>query len=148
MNDAEADGGGVQVELQAPGGERIPEAALRAALERVFAREGVEGGELSITFLADAPIHALNLRWLDHDWVPDVLSFPMEPPLLGDVYVGHAQALRQAREHGVPPEEELVRLAVHGTLHLLGHDHPEDADGRAASEHTRIQEAILREVFG
>ncbi len=149
MTDPEARGaGGVTIELHAPGGESLPEALLREALERTLARGGVNEGELSVTFLADAPIHALNLRWLDHDWVPDVLSFPMDLPLLGDVYVGYAQALRQAEEHGVAPEEELVRLAVHGTLHLLGHDHPDDPDGRARSEHVRLQEEIVREVFG
>jgi probable rRNA maturation factor len=141
---------GCEVTLNAPGGDALPEARLRTALDRVLG--GATGlraeGELSVTFLADAPIRELNLRWLGHDWVPDVLSFPLDAPLLGDVYVGIEQARRQAAEHGVPVDEELVRLAVHGTLHLLGHDHPDDAEGRAGAEMTRLQEAVVREVFG
>jgi probable rRNA maturation factor len=139
---------GVEVVLSAPGGEPLPDAALRQALQSVLAGEGVESGELSVTLLADEPIRALNVRYLEHDWVPDVLSFELAPPMLGDVYVGYEQARRQATEHGVPLDEELVRLAVHGTLHLLGYDHPEDPEGRDASELYRIQEAVVREVFG
>ncbi len=134
--------------LSAPGGEPLPEGALRRALLRVLEGAGIREGELSVTFLADAPIRALNRDWLDHDWVPDVLAFELESPLLGDIYVGYGQAERQAREHGIPLEEELVRLAVHGALHLVGHDHPDDPEGRAASEQYRLQEALVREVMG
>jgi probable rRNA maturation factor len=140
----------LDVMLNAPDGGVLPEAVLREAVGRVMERASVppDRTELSITFLADGPIRELNLRWLGHDWIPDVLSFPLGPPFLGDVYVGIEQAHRQAGEHGVPVDEELVRLAVHGTLHLLGHDHPDDARGRAEAEMTRIQERVVREVFG
>lgn len=137
----------LEIVLSAPGGEPLPEARLRRALQRVLEGAGVQEGELSVTFLADAPIQALNRSWLDHDWVPDVLAFELAPPLLGDVYVGYEQAGRQAREHGIPLEEELVRLAVHGTLHLLGHDHPDPPEARAASEQYRLQERVVREVM-
>jgi probable rRNA maturation factor len=147
--EAEGDTGvGVEIALAAPDGVSLPETHLRRALGLLLEREGVGSGELAVTFLADAPIRELNRRYLDHDWVPDVLAFELEAPLLGDVYVGIEQARRQAAEHGVPVEEELVRLAVHGTLHLLGYDHPEEAEGRLESEQTRIQEALVREVFG
>jgi probable rRNA maturation factor len=53
------------------------------------------------------------------------------------------QALRQAAEYGATPAEEVLRLAVHGTLHVLGYDHPEGAD-RASSEMFARQEALLR----
>lgn len=146
-NAEEAAGIGVEIALAAPGGEALPEAHLRRALGLLLEREGVVSGELAVTFLADDPIRELNRRYLDHDWVPDVLAFELHAPLLGDVYVGIEQARRQAAEHGVPVEEELVRLAVHGTLHLLGYDHPEEAEGRLASEQARIQEALVQEVF-
>jgi len=74
-----------------------------------------------------------------------VLSFALhedgEPPL-GDVYLGVAQARRQAAAAGVTEEEELVRLAVHGTLHVLGWDHPMD-ESRVRTPMWRRQERYV-----
>jgi probable rRNA maturation factor len=136
-----------EIHLAAPGGEPLPEALLLEALGAVLAGAGIRTGELSVTFLADGPIRALNHEWLAHDWVPDVLAFELAPPLLGDVYVGLEQAARQAGEHGIPLEEELVRLAVHGTLHLVGYDHPEEPEARASSRQYQVQEVIVRRVM-
>ena len=139
------------VYLSAPGGRAVPEELLvRGALAALEA-EGVGEAELSLTLLPDGPMRELNRRWLDHDWVADVLAFGLDgpgPALVGDIYVGVSQAGRQARENGVATEEELLRLVVHGTLHLLGHDHPEGAAGRAGSELFRRQEALVRSVLG
>lgn len=134
------------VHLNVPSGRSIPEPRIRRALSHLFRRLEVRAGELSVTFLADGPIRELNREHLAHDWVPDVLSFRLHEPgeaLIGDVYVGLEQAHRQAAEHGVAADEELVRLAVHGTLHTLGFDHPEDPDAREDSEHYRLQEEVL-----
>ena len=140
------------VYLSAPDGRAVPEGLLiRGALAALEA-EGVGEAELSLTLLPDGPMRELNRRWLDHDWVADVLAFGLDgpgPTLVGDIYVGVSQAGRQARENGVATEEELLRLVVHGTLHLLGHDHPEAAaGGRAESELFRRQEAVVRSVLG
>ena len=54
---------------------------------------------------------------------------------------------RQADALGVPLMEELARLAIHGTLHVLGHDHP-DGDDRSASPMYVLQERLLGEVLG
>ncbi len=90
----------------------------------------------------------MHERYLGRSGVTDVLSFALhddgEDPL-GDVYVGLAQAYRQAAEAGAEPEEEMVRLAVHGALHVLGYDHP-DGPERTASEMFRVQEAITQEA--
>ncbi len=61
--------------------------------------------------------------------------------------MGVDQARRQAAELGVPLDEELVRLAVHGTLHVLGHDHPE-GPGREESPMFALQEALVRAIRG
>jgi probable rRNA maturation factor len=119
--------------------------AARAALRH----EGVRNGEVSITLLDDAEIAEMNRDFLSHDGPTDVISFalyePGEDPV-GDVYVGWDQAVRQAEANGVTPEEELVRLAVHGTLHVLGYDHPDGAE-RLASEMWQLQEVIVAEVL-
>ena len=124
----------------------VPRDLLERALREAFRREGVHRAELSVSFVTDAEITSLHGRYLGREETTDVLSFALhgdgEDPL-GDVYVGHAQALRQAAESGAAPEEELTRLAVHGALHVLGHDHPAGPE-RLASEMFHKQEAIVR----
>ena len=107
---------------------------------------GVEEAELSVALLDDGPMRELNREHLGHDRVTDVISFALYEPgerVLGDVYVGWRQAIRQAAREGVPVREEIARLAVHGTLHVLGFDHPEEEDARAGSEMYRLQESIV-----
>ncbi|HZG44015.1 MAG TPA: rRNA maturation RNase YbeY [Longimicrobium sp.] len=140
-----------EIDVQVSVGEGLAPAAdaerIEAAVRHVLRAEGLTEGEISIALVGDDEITALNRQWLDHDWATDVISFnlngPGEPPL-GDVYLGVGQAARQAAELGADPGEELLRLAVHGTLHVLGYEHPEGAD-RADSEMFRRQEALLRE---
>jgi probable rRNA maturation factor len=140
--------GSIEVEVSLGEGVALPlpEEAVERAVRATLRAEGHDDAELSVAFLDDAAITSLNREYLDHDRPTDVISFALhgegEPPL-GDVYVGVDQALRQAGELGVDPREELLRLAVHGTLHVLGWDHPEGEE-RLESDMFRRQEEILR----
>ena len=127
--------------------DAVEEALLEAAVRRTLDADGREA-EVSLTLVDDAEIKRLNREYLGRDRATDVIAFslgsPEEP--LGDVYVGADQARRQAKALGVPLTEELVRLAIHGTLHVLGHDHPE-GDDRFASPMYVLQERLLCEVM-
>jgi len=104
---------------------------------------GTSEAELSVTLVDDARIHELNLAYRQVDRPTDVLSFAMqeetaeEPEIigyqddvLGDIIISVERAREQAAEFGHSFERELVYLAVHGTLHLLGYDHDEDDEKR------------------
>ena len=123
---------------------------VEAAVRHVLAAEGVEAAEISVALVGDDEIASLNQGYLQHEGPTDVISFALheagDPPL-GDIYVGVDQAARQAAEFGATPAEEVLRLAVHGTLHVLGYDHPADA-GRTESEMFARQEALLRGFLG
>jgi probable rRNA maturation factor len=126
----------------------VPGVRLRAAVRAAFRAESVREGEVSLTLLGDDEIAALNAQYLRHEGPTDVISFALyEPPepVLGDVYVGVGQAVREARARRLPLEQELVRLAVHGVLHVLGHDHPA-GDERVRSPMWQLQERIVAEV--
>lgn len=133
-----------------PGGAgEAPLDLLERGVRHVLEVEGIDEGEVSVTLLDDGGIRTLNREYLERDRVTDVIAFALHDPgepVLGDVYLGHEQARRQAREHGVPPDEELLRLAVHGTLHVLGHEHP-DEPGREDSPMFRRQEDHVRRVL-
>lgn len=119
---------------------------LEAAVRHVLAEEGVEAGEVSLALLGDAGIRDLNREHLGRDRPTDVIAFALwdeGEPVVGDVYLGSDQARRQAEAEGVPVAEELLRLAIHGTLHVLGWDHPEGPGEREDSPMYRRQEELL-----
>ena len=122
---------------------------IEAAVRHALREEGVEAAEISVALVSDGEIAALNQQYLDHEGPTDVISFHLhdrgEPPL-GDVYVGVEQAARQAPGFGASVADEVLRLAVHGTLHVLGYEHPEGED-RAHSPMFARQEALLREFL-
>ena len=104
---------------------------------------------ISLALLADSEMQELNLRHLGKDSTTDVISFSLggEGLVVGDVYVGFEQAIRQADELGIEVGEELARLAIHGTLHVLGYDHPEGPE-RSKSPMFQVQEQLLRNLLG
>lgn len=124
-------------------------AAARAALRtgRAGGRAPPEGAELSVTLLPSEAMRALNRDYHGEDDVTDVLAFGLgEEPWLGDVYICPEFAEASARELGLDPGEEILRLVVHGTLHLLGHDHPE-GEARYASPMFELQERLLARLL-
>lgn len=133
------------------GADRTPEldpADVRRAVRAVVTDEGVREGEVSVTFCSREAITELNRNYLRRSGPTDVIAFNLEEPArpLGDIYVCPDVARESAVEYEVEPREELLRLVIHGTLHVLGLDHPDGAD-RQESEMFRRQETILRRVL-
>lgn len=126
-------------------GPRVKEAAAA-----VLRAEGVMDAMLSITFVGRAAMSELNRRYLGHRGPTDVISFGLgrqgrRGPVVGDIYICPEIARSNAARQGVSSQEEVLRLVVHGTLHTLGYEHPEDAT-RTESPMWRRQERILARV--
>lgn len=122
---------------------------LRSAVSLVLRSAGLTEGEISLTLLGDDSIRELNRTYLGKDVPTDVLSFALHEAdeiVLGDVYVGYEQAAIQAVEAGVSVEEELARLSIHGTLHVLGYHHP-DTEARFSSEMFTLQESLVQKLL-
>jgi probable rRNA maturation factor len=90
-------------------------------------------GDVTVVLTTDRAIRALNRKYRGHDRPTDVLSFDIgtgldESEPFGDVVISVETARRQARDYDAPLQTELVRLLVHGTLHLCGYDHRERRD--------------------
>lgn len=112
--------------------------------------ERARRARVEITLLDGPAMRRLNRRVTGRRNLTDVLSFALPQPdgvLVGDVYICPEAARRWVRTSDDVDEsrfeEELVRLAVHGTLHVLGYDHPEGA-GRTRSAMWRRQERYVR----
>ena len=123
-------------------GQREPLTAMlsQAIKEAIRLAEGPEEAEVSLMLVDDQRIHSLNLEYRGVDRPTDVLSFALqeeseeepdsdyEDDMLGDIVISAERAREQAEEYGHSFEREIVYLAVHGTLHLLGYDHEEEKD--------------------
>lgn len=135
----------------------------------VLARENVMlASEMSLIFCDEEEISALNKSYMDKDGPTDVLSFPIDddlvgagrnpdnggrgpgtpseadniPAIIGDVYICPKVANAQCGENNKTYDQEMRLLVVHGTLHLLGYDHMEDAERAQMQER---ENAILAE---
>ena len=133
-------------------GVRIALSRARVAdvARSVLRAERVRHAMLSITFVTAAEIARLNRAHLGHRGPTDVISFGLTAdgegaPVIGDVYIAPEVVRSHAQREGCPVREELTRVIVHGTLHVLGHDHPDDED-RMRSPMWHRQEALVRRL--
>jgi probable rRNA maturation factor len=121
--------------------DRLQQILEQGVTEAIKVAEGSEEAEVSLTLVDDIRIHELNRDYRGVDRPTDVLSFALqeetedepdildyEDELLGDIIISVERARAQAEEYGHSFERELVYLAVHGTLHLLGYDHETEED--------------------
>jgi probable rRNA maturation factor len=102
--------------------------------------------EIAVRLTSDDEVHTLNRQYRGKDKPTNVLSFPMVQPdlldtvtqgsddgevLLGDIVLAHGVCAAEAADKGVSVTDHATHLIVHGTLHLLGHDHGTDAEAEA-----------------
>jgi probable rRNA maturation factor len=129
----------------AAGIEALSARAVRAALGHLGLADA--GWEIAVLACDDTRIAALNadfrgkprptnvLSWPSEDRAPEApgaVPAPPDPedgPELGDIAMAFETCAREAAEAGIPFENHVLHLVVHGTLHLLGYDHVRDADG-------------------
>jgi probable rRNA maturation factor len=128
--------GGVAIALRAEGWRRaVPRAAAlcRRAVAAALREAGAaQPGEISVVLADDRLLRRLNRDWRGKDAATNVLAFPSDvsddpaaaaEPLLGDVVIALGTVRREARAEAKTVADHLAHLVVHGTLHLLGHDH-------------------------
>jgi probable rRNA maturation factor len=124
---------------------------LRGRAVRLLRELGRERAELSIALVDDAEMAQLNERYRGKRGSTDVLSFSLldgahkehHGELLGDVVVSLDTATVQARRARRTLDDEVLRLVIHGTLHLLGHDHERSDDARRMrAEERRVWKAL------
>lgn len=133
-------------------GLRAPVGRLRiaAAVREVLRAEGVRDALIAVTLLSPSAMARLNKRHLRHAGATDVISFGFSPVpgagVVGDIYICPAVARANAARAGCGVREEVLRLAVHAALHVLGWDHPDTGD-RESSPMWRRQERLLASVL-
>ena len=105
--------------------------------------------DLNVTFVDDAEMTDLHIKWMDEPGSTDVLSFPMDLPesendvvTLGDIVISPDFATAQANQAGHTPAHEMFILATHGLLHILGYDHADPAEEKIMFT---LQESLVKQ---
>jgi len=105
--------------------------------------EGYDGGEISIALVDNTKIKELNKKFRKKNEVTDVLSFPMDDEILGDIIISAERASSQSKDYGHSFKREICYLVTHGILHLLGYDHKTEGEKK---EMRKKEERILKEL--
>lgn len=125
----------------------LHEHRLTVLAQRILAATGESESELSLEVVGNKRIRRLNHQYRHQDRPTDVLAFSTREadgprtPLLGDVVISFHKAVEQASQHGHTSDEELLKLLIHGILHLVGYDH--ERGEREARRMRRRERAIL-----
>lgn len=91
-------------------------------IDEVIRREAKKLGSINYIFCTDDYLHALNVEYLEHDTLTDVITFPYnENPIEGDIFISIDRVRDNANDLKVPFQNELFRVIIHGALHLCGY---------------------------
>ena len=118
----------------------IPAAKVRRLAVQIIGKKN-----LSVAFVTNAAIRKINRKFLRHDFATDVISFPLDSDLLGELVISAEYAVGEAAKRKIPVEEELLRYVAHGILHLLGYDDHRPGDRKRMWAR---QERELRRILG
>jgi rRNA maturation RNase YbeY len=101
----------------------LPSKKIMDVANLIFEEYNIKDAKIRIVFIYDNEIKEINNRFLHHNSPTDVLSFNFEEENLeGELYISIETAEQQAKEYKVSLTNELLRLLIHGVLHLLGYE--------------------------
>ncbi|MFT3929643.1 MAG: rRNA maturation RNase YbeY [Spongiibacteraceae bacterium] len=146
----------LRVDIDNASGKKVPtNAAIKQWIGAAIDRHGENSGarrdkaELSVRITDADEIKMLNQQYRGKDYATNVLSFPadlppeLKLPHLGDIVICAEVVEREAREQNKTSEAHWAHMLVHGTLHLLGYDHIDDAEAEIMEA---LEIDILREL--
>lgn len=124
----------------------LSESKVRVAVDKILSLLMLDGKEISLYFCDNHRIRELNKSYRNKDYPTDVLSFESgEEQYLGDIAISIERADEQKDEYDSPSlDYELLRLLIHGILHLLGYDH--ERNERAAEVMFSKEKELILEV--
>jgi probable rRNA maturation factor len=124
----------------------LPVKKIKKAVENTLVGEKTADYQIDVIFIDDEYMQKLNIEYLQHHYTTDVLSFPLgeADTVEGEIYISPHVALQQANEYKTSLTKELMRLSIHGTLHLIGYD---DADAESRKKMTELEDLYLWKTF-
>lgn len=112
------------------------EDGISSWISKAISTEGFKTGDINYVFCDDEYLHKLNVEFLNHDTLTDIISFDYSigKIIQGDIFISVERIKENAKDFGVSFEEELQRVIIHGVLHYCGYKDKSDEDARLMRE--------------
>ena len=96
---------------------------IKAWIQKTIKKEGFKLGELSYNFCSDEELLRVNIEHLNHDFYTDIITFELNEGkyIIGDIYVSIDRVKDNAKQNKTTYSNELMRVLIHGVLHLCGY---------------------------
>ncbi len=136
--------------FQLPKNQKLKTQKLKLLLGEISANLDFGSGHCQIIFISDKDLADLHGKFLNDPSETDVITFDIsdnETEIDAEIYISVDRAKRQAAEYGVGFENELLRLMIHGLLHLKGYDDRTESDFSLMKEaENRLVEEFARAI--
>ena len=109
-------------------------------------REGKSISRIQFIFCTDEYLHEINLKYLNHDTLTDIITFPyLENPIESDIFISIERVKENAKTFGTTFEKELHRIIIHGVLHMIGYGDktPEEKSLMSKKENEYLDYLVL-----
>lgn len=116
-------------------------------IESIIASEGLYLGEISYIFCDDEYLHNINVEYLDHDTLTDIISFDYTEGkvISGDIFLSIERVKDNAADFNVDFSTELLRVMCHGILHYCGYKDKSEADSNLMRSKEEEKMAMFHE---
>ena len=121
----------------------VNEISLSLWIEKTIDTEGATLGAVSYIFCSDDYLHQMNVEYLNHDTLTDVITFPYnDNPIEGDIFISIDRVKDNAQDLNIAFNDELHRVMIHGVLHLCGYS--DDTDEQEAEMRQKEDEYLKK----
>lgn len=118
---------------------------MKVRIARLLVAESRRPGELCVVFCSDSYLLDINIKFLSHDWLTDVITFDYSHhrTVSGDIFISIDRVRENAKTFGVGFDEELRRVIYHGVLHLCGYGDKSPTEQRIMRKKEKLYLKLL-----
>jgi rRNA maturation RNase YbeY len=121
---------------------------IKKLIEKVISKEDKISGDLNFILTNDSILKKINIEFLKHNYNTDVISFNYydQNNLTGEIYISIETVKRNAKNYKVSYRNEMIRVIIHGVLHICGYEDRDDREKREMRKHEDFWLKVYNEL--